>query len=53
MVKLLIKTHLCYKYILVQLNNILKNKLNSDNKVMINFNLGVKLIGLFRFMPEK
>ena len=39
MVKLLIKIHLCYRCILVQLSNILKDKLNSDTRVTINFNL--------------
>jgi len=52
MAKLLIKTRLYYRYVLVQLSNILKDKLNS-NRVIINFNLGVKLMGLFRSMLEK
>ena len=53
MAKLSIKTRLCYRYILVQLSNILKDKSNFNNGAIINFNLGVKLIGLFGSMLEK
>ena len=53
MAKLSIKIHLYYRYVLVQLSNILKNELNSNNRATINFNLGAKLIGLFKSVPEK
>jgi hypothetical protein len=31
----------------------IRDKSNSDNRAMNNFNLGVKLIGLFKSIPEK